>query len=61
MDKYFVPKRYKRWKMVVNRELLWKQSFPIQDIENNDYITWTGKTMAAGMNFLGPGPTPYFT
>jgi len=47
--------------MVVNRELLWKQSFPIQDIENNDYITWTGMTMAAGMSFLGPGPTPYFT
>ena len=38
MDKYFVPKRYKRRKVVANRELLWKQSFSLQRKQRLQYM-----------------------
>lgn len=37
-DKYFVPKPYNRWGVVANRELLWKQSFSLQEKQRLQYM-----------------------
>ncbi|KAL9958845.1 hypothetical protein ACROYT_G035914, partial [Oculina patagonica] len=38
MDRYYVPKPYNRRKLVANRELLWKQSFSLQEKQRLQYM-----------------------
>ena len=40
MRKYFVHKRYNRWKLIANREFLWKQSFAMQEKQRLHYMEW---------------------